>query len=206
MKRFIKKINIIILIILFLFFLINVKHGWFPSSSIIKKHPKELKLSFKQGGYIKKLLLNKGDYVSNNQSIAILENSKYDQLKTLEKEFIKKNKINNYALNNSINRGATENFIKGLREKKIFLESELIDIQKELNLLRFSCEIIYDKEFKGQINQFYKTNSQFVIQNEPVVSVIPYESYYLIKKTLAIFSFILFSIYFLILKKINNIF
>jgi multidrug resistance efflux pump len=59
-------------IALFLLFLWSVRDGWFPSQSVLKKHPLEVVASFQTGGLIEEVLVVPGQSVNEKQTLVRL--------------------------------------------------------------------------------------------------------------------------------------
>ncbi len=63
-----------------------IRDGWFPSESVLEKHPRTLPLAFEQGGVVADILVAPDDEVKSGQALVILQRFELEsRLAALEK-------------------------------------------------------------------------------------------------------------------------
>ena len=183
---------------------VSIKYAWFPSENLLVKYPKEINYSFNKDGIIDEIFYTKGDTVVNGDVLVRM----YDvHLDSLEKNKIteeQKFKILDRALINSIKNGASEKSIQLLTKRRNNQLEELNIIKKKIKLIIPSLSLIYENEFSGKISHINFKNDENVIAGKTVLTIRPYESFYLINKIISFIIILLFSIYIYVNKKFVN--
>ncbi len=64
---------LIMSVILFLLCIWAIKDAWFPSPTVLKKHPHSIPITFTSSGYIQEIYIDKGDLVTDEMIIAKID-------------------------------------------------------------------------------------------------------------------------------------
>ena len=183
---------------------VSIKYAWFPSENLLVKYPKEINYSFNKDGIIDEIFYTKGDTVFNGAVLVRMYDVHLDSLEknkiTVEQKF----KILDRALINSIKNGASEKSIQLLTKRRNNQLEELNIIKKKIKLIIPSLSLIYENEFSGKISHINFKNDENVIAGKTVLTIRPYESFYLINKIISFIIILLFSIYIYVNKKFVN--
>ena len=183
---------------------VSIKYAWFPSENLLVKYPKEINYSFNKDGIIDEIFYTKGDTVVNGDVLVRM----YDvHLDSLEKNKIteeQKFKILDRALINSIKNGASEKSIQLITKRRNNQLEKLNIIRKKIKLIIPSLSLIYENEFSGKVSHINFKNDENIIAGKTVLTIQPYESFYLINKIISFIIILLFSIYIFVNKKFGN--
>jgi len=183
---------------------VSIKYAWFPSENLLVKYPKEIDYSFNKDGIIDEIFYTKGDMVVNGDVLVRMYDVHLDSLEKNKINVEQKFKILDRALINSIKNGASEKSIQLLTKRRNNQLEELNIIKKKIKLIIPSLSLIYENEFSGKISHINFKNDENVIAGKTVLTIRPYESFYLINKIISFIIILLFSIYIYVNKKFVN--
>tara|TARA_A100000164_G_scaffold171063_1_gene151920 strand:- start:269 stop:886 length:618 start_codon:yes stop_codon:yes gene_type:complete len=183
---------------------VSIKYAWFPSENLLVKYPKEINYSFNKDGIIDEIFYTKGDTVVNGDVLVRMYDVHLDSLEKNKINVEQKFKILDRALINSIKNGASEKSIQLLTKRRNNQLEELNIIKKKIKLIIPSLSLIYENEFSGKISHINFKNDENVIAGKTVLTIRPYESFYLINKIISFIIILLFSIYIYVNKKFVN--
>ena len=71
---------LILSVILFLLCIWAIKDAWFPSPKVLKKHPHEIPITFSSEGYIQKILVNEGEFINDDTTVATIDNNNQEAI------------------------------------------------------------------------------------------------------------------------------
>ena len=191
---------LVLALVFFLLCIWAIKDAWFPSDTVLKKHPQAVSMEFAMDGFIQKVHVSEGDFVGEDAVLAELNVASITEaFEAQKKEYSAQKKefrLMQKALENSARNGASESSIQEMEQRHRVLADQLNELQGEINSLH---ETMDDFELtapkKGTIKTLNKVDNMFVQAGETVMVLEPSDSFYLFNKSLAIFSFFAFWIF-----------
>ena len=178
-----------------------VKDAWYPSPKVMEKHPMEVNASFETAGLIEQLHVAVGDEISEEQVLAELRRvailGKFETAKKTYAAAKDQHTLADEALRNAVKSGASSEEIGELKQNRIDTQTEMDAALEPVNTLREeidSTELLSPS--KGVVKELIVSLYGRVDVGETVLVIDTKDHFYLFNKSLAIFSFIAFWVFF----------
>ena len=200
MKKRIYKVksNKDFLIFGFVFFFLciwAIKDAWFPSDTVLKKHPREIVSAFEMGGQLAKIHVAEGDFVKEGSVMAELSSTQLEtELTEMKAAYSKERKsvqVLEVAIKNAVQNGATKNSIADMRNRKLIAEEKMAEFHESVNSLNDTqgkMRLIAEKS--GTVLDVYLGERIQIAAGESIIKIHPQDNFYVFNKSLAIFSFL----------------
>lgn len=186
--------------IFFFLCLWSVKDAWYPSPKVVKKHPKEVQVSFETSGSVAQIHVAKGDSIAENQPLAALRRMKIDEEFEVSKktysEAKNKHAVVDEALRNAVKNGASSEGIADLKQSRTDAQATMDAALEKVNEARAKLDATEMlSPSKGIVKDVLVPMYAPVEAGETIIVIDPRDHFYLFNKSLAIFSFIAFWIF-----------
>ena len=185
-----------------------IKDAWFPSDTVLKKHPREIISSFEMSGQLAKIHVDEGDFVKENSVMAALSSMKLEaELNAKKAAYAKERKstqLLEVAIKNGVINGATKASIDEMRNRKIQAEEKMEELHNFVNSLKDQQEktkLIAEKS--GTVSNIYVGERIQVEAGDSIIKIHPQDNFYVFNQSLAIFSFFA-SIFFFVFHFFGN--
>ena len=177
-----------------------VKDAWYPSESVLKKHPREVAAAFETAGSVDKILVAVGDSVSEKQILATLRRDRmsveYADAKTAYSVAKKKHTMMALASKNALENGASDLGLSDIENGLSVSEEEMAESLSKVNTLRVAMDASdLRSSGKGQVKEIRVSTHSMVDAGETVIMINPKDHFYLFNKSLAILSFFAFWVF-----------
>ncbi len=178
-----------------------VKDAWYPSPKVMEKHPIEMNASFELAGLIEQLPVAEGDSIVEGQVLAELRRvtleEKFETSKKAYATAKEKHTLADGALRDAVKSGASSEGIAELKQNRIDAQAGMDVALEQVNTLRAkidSTELLAPSD--GVVKELLVSLYGRVDAGETVLVIDTKDHFYLFNKSLAIFSFIAFWVFF----------
>jgi multidrug resistance efflux pump len=155
----------------------SIRDAWFPTEKILKKHPREIEVSFKVSGVVKNISVKPGDEIKGETALASLSDEAY-RAKVTEAEAV---------------------FEAAKTKKDTTVEAKLDSLMKARADLAactvkntdFTWKTTHGEEvLRGTICRILVENATHVEVGAPIMTITPVDTFYQFNKTLSVLSFV----------------
>jgi multidrug resistance efflux pump len=186
--------------IFFFLCLWSIKDAWYPSSKVLKKHPREIAVAFETDGIVGKLHVAKGDPIIEEQVLAELRRVRMQEESDASVKAYSEAKGAYTRADESL-RAAVKNSdspesLAELKQSRIDAQAAMDSTLEQVNSLREKLDLteLRSPSTGSVMDVFVLTHSQ-VVAGDTVIMIDPKDHFYLFNKSLAIFSFIAFWVF-----------
>jgi multidrug resistance efflux pump len=172
-----------------------IKDAWFPSDTVLKKHPREIVSAFEMGGQLAKIHVAEGDFVKEGSVMAELSSTQLEteltEMKAAYSNERKSVQVLEVAIKNAVQNGATKNSIADMRNRKLIAEEKMAEFHESVNSLNDTqgkMRLIAEKS--GTVLDVYLGERIQIAAGESIIKIHPQDNFYVFNKSLAIFSFL----------------
>jgi len=191
---------LILAAIFFFLCLWAIKDAWFPSEKVLKKHPREVTVSFEIAGAVEKVNVGVGDAIAENQVLATMRNDRnkvlYEEAKDTYTVTKKKHAMLEQALSNMENNGATSDGIAEVQDSLDAAASAMAEALNTVEELKVKLDASELKApSKGQIMEVRIAPHTTVEAGQEAFLIDPKDHFYLFNKSLTVLSALLFCVF-----------
>lgn len=155
----------------------SIRDAWFPTEKILKKHPREIPVSFKVSGVLKQIAVKPGEEIKGETRMAFLYDESY-RARVAEAEAA-------FETAKATKDPLVEEKLDALMKAKEDLEA------CSLKNTDFTWETTHGTEIlHGTVNRIIGAVSTHLEAGAPVLSITPNDTFYLFNKTLSALTFI----------------
>lgn len=155
----------------------SIRDAWFPTEKILKKHPREIPVSFKVSGVVKQIFVKPGEEVKGESSLAALYDEPY-RAKVAEAETV-------FEAAKTAKDPAVEARLDALMQARADLAACVI---KNTD---FKWKTTHGEEvLRGTVYRIAAETATHLEAGATVMTIAPYDTFYQFNKTLSILSFI----------------
>ena len=180
-----------------------IKDAWYPSPKTLEKHPHEVMASFESSGSIGKLHVKQGSSIYETQLLAELRSVKIEEDFAAAKKAYIAAKEHYARVEQSLSKAKKDGADSTQVAK---LEQELTNAQTTVDTALVTVDDAHDRidacrllaPSKGEVKELRVAVYDQVEAGEAVIVIDPQDHFYLFNKSLAIFSFIAFLVFFVI--------
>ncbi|MDH3981399.1 MAG: biotin/lipoyl-binding protein [Kiritimatiellaceae bacterium] len=194
---------LVLSVIFFFLCLWAIKDAWYPSDKVLKKHPREVAVSFSVAGSVEKVFVKEGDSVGESQLLAKLRQDRvkveFEEAKSAYTAAKKKHAMMDHAAGNAKKNGVSEEGVTEIDEELASAKKVMEDAYQKVKKLKLALDSAEVKAtVKGKIKKINISTHTIVEAGETVMTVNPKDHFYLFNKSLAIFSFFAFWVFLVI--------
>lgn len=178
-----------------------IKDAWYPSPKVMEKHPIEVNASFETAGLIEQLHVAEGDSITEGQVLAELRRvtmlEKFEAAKKAYSAAKDQHTLSDEALRDAVKSGSASEELAKLQQNRTDAKTEMDAALEQVNTLREkidSTELMAPS--KGVVKELLVSLYGRVDAGETVLVIDTHDHFYLFNKSLAIFSFIAFWVFF----------
>lgn len=155
----------------------SIRDAWFPTEKVLKKHPREISVSFKAHGVVKHIAFQPGDEIKGSVVLASLYDEGY-RAKVTEAEAA-------FEAAKAAKDPAVEKKLEILMQARADLDACTVK----------NTDIIWttthgEEPLRGKVARILVNPATSVEAGVPVLAVNPVDTFYMFNKTLALLTFI----------------
>ena len=178
----------------------SVKDAWYPSDKVLKKHPREVSVSFEMDGIVGKVHVKKGSSIAEEQVLAELRGVRIQEESDGAKKAFSEAKITHAGadadLRAAVKNGEPSERIAELKQSRIEAQTMMDSTLEQVTQLREKLDLTELRSpTKGSVMDVFVLPHSQIEAGEVVVLIDPKDHFYLFNKSLAIFSFVVFWVF-----------
>lgn len=178
----------------------SVKDAWYPSDKVLKKHPREVSVSFELDGIVGKVHVEKGSSLAEEQVLAELRRVRIQEESDVAKKVFTEAKSAHVQadadLQEAVTNGESSERIAELKQSRVESQSMMDSTLEQVTQLREKLDLTELRSpTKGSVMDVFILPHSQVDAGEVVILIDPKDHFYLFNKSLAIFSFIVFWVF-----------
>jgi hypothetical protein len=155
----------------------SIRDAWFPTEKILKKHPREIAVSFKVSGVLRQIAVEPGDEIQGETKLAFLYDEGY-RTKVTEAETA-------FEAAKRTKDPAVEEKLAALMQAREDLAACTLKNTDFTWMTTHGEDVLY-----GTVHRIIGQVSTHLEPGAPVLTIAPKDSFYLFNKTLSVLSFI----------------